>query len=132
MIQAIFNGVAVARSADTVVVEGNHYFPPDSVEQSLLVRLLRHRRIRPLAFTMHSFMDAADVAPAWAGMQRGQTSDDQRIAATQQRLRACFYTMAHSETGELVPACVQHAVLDPAENAALRTLLPMPTRRAGA
>ncbi len=97
-----------------------------------LRRLLRHRRIRPVAFTMHSFMDAADVAPAWAAMQRGQTSDDPRILATQQRLQACFYTMAHPETGELVPACVQHSVLDPAENAALRTMLPMPTRRAGA
>ncbi len=29
-------------------------------------------------------------------------------------------------------ACVQHSVLDPAENAALRTMLPMPTGRAGA
>jgi len=97
-----------------------------------LRRLLRHRRIRPVAFTMHSFMDAADDAPAWAGMQRGQTSDAPRILATQQRLQACFYTMAHPETGVLVPACVQHSVLDPAENAALRTVLPMPTRRAGA
>ncbi len=38
MIEAIFNGVVVARSAVTMVVEGNHYFPPDSVEQSFLVR----------------------------------------------------------------------------------------------
>ena len=97
-----------------------------------LRRLQRHRRIRPVAFTMHSFMDAADVAPAWAALQHGQTSDAPRILATQQRLQACFYTMAHPETGELVPACVQHSVLDPAENAALRAVLPMPTRRAGA
>jgi len=38
VIEAVFNGVVVARSADTVLVEGNHYFPPDSVEQSFLVR----------------------------------------------------------------------------------------------
>lgn len=38
MIEAIFNGVVVARSADTVLVEGNHYFPPDSVEQCYLAR----------------------------------------------------------------------------------------------
>lgn len=38
MIEAIFNGMVVARSADTVLVEGNHYFPPDSVEQGFLVR----------------------------------------------------------------------------------------------
>ncbi|MEO6822093.1 MAG: radical SAM domain-containing protein [Candidatus Nanopelagicales bacterium] len=86
--------------------------------------LLRHR-IRPVTFVMHSFMDAADVGPAWDLMQRGQDSDEPRIAATQQRLKACVYAMAHPETGELVPACVQHSVLDPAENVALRALLPL-------
>ena len=29
--QAIYNGVVVADSDDTVVVEGNHYFPADSL-----------------------------------------------------------------------------------------------------
>ncbi len=29
--KAIWNGTTVARSDETVVVEGNHYFPPDSV-----------------------------------------------------------------------------------------------------
>lgn len=38
MIEAIFNGAVVARSADTVLVEGNHYFPPGSVKQRFLVR----------------------------------------------------------------------------------------------
>lgn len=94
------------------------------VRRAGLRSLLRHR-VRPVSFVMHSFMDAADVAPAWAAMQRGETSTDPRLAATQQRLRACFYTMAHAETGELVPACVQHSVLDPAENVALRELLPL-------
>ncbi|PZS36827.1 MAG: radical SAM domain-containing protein [Pseudonocardiales bacterium] len=94
-----------------------------------VARLLRHRRIRPVTFVMHSFMDAADVAPAWEAMQRGQTSTEPRIAATQQRLAACSYAMAHPETGELVPACVQHSVLDPGENIALRRLLPMPALR---
>lgn len=96
------------------------------------VRLARHRRIRPLAFVMHSFMDAADVRPAWEAIRAGTTSDDPRIAATQERLRACAYTMAHPETGELVPACAQHAVLDPDENTALSRLLPLnplPTTR---
>lgn len=88
------------------------------------LRLLVHR-IRPVTFVMHSFIDAADVAPAWDAMQRGQTSDDPRIRAAQERLAACAYTMAHPETGQLVPACVQHSVLDPAENAALRRLLPL-------
>jgi uncharacterized protein (DUF427 family) len=29
--KAIWHGVTLAESDDTVVVEGNHYFPPDSV-----------------------------------------------------------------------------------------------------
>ena len=33
---ATWNGAVVARSDDTVVVEGNHYFPADSVDSSLL------------------------------------------------------------------------------------------------
>ena len=85
---------------------------------------LRHR-IRPVTFVMHSFMDAADVTPAWEAMQRGEDSTDPRIAATQQRLQACSYAMAHPDTGQLVPACVQHSVLDPGENIALRRLLPL-------
>jgi hypothetical protein len=83
------------------------------------------KRLRPVTFVMHSFMDAADVAPAWEAIQNGVDSNEPRIAETQQRLRACSYAMAHPDTGELVPACVQHSVLDPVENIALRRLLPL-------
>ena len=31
LVQAVWNGVVVAESSDTVVVEGNHYFPRDSL-----------------------------------------------------------------------------------------------------
>jgi uncharacterized protein (DUF427 family) len=31
MPKAIWNGVVLAESDETIVVEGNHYFPPDSV-----------------------------------------------------------------------------------------------------
>lgn len=34
--KAIWNGSVIAQSDDTVVVEGNHYFPMDSVGQGLL------------------------------------------------------------------------------------------------
>lgn len=34
--RAVWNGVVVADSNDTVVVEGNHYFPLASVDMSLL------------------------------------------------------------------------------------------------
>lgn len=90
-----------------------------------LRRLLRHRRPRPVTFVMHQFMDAADVTPAWELMQQGRTSEDPRIRETQERLSACHYAMAHPETGQLVPACVQHSVLDPIENAQLRRQLPI-------
>ncbi|GAA0272933.1 DUF427 domain-containing protein [Alteraurantiacibacter aestuarii] len=35
-IEAIWNGKVIARSDDTVVVEGNHYFPPAAVDAGLL------------------------------------------------------------------------------------------------
>ncbi len=34
--RAIWNGTVIAESEDTVVVEGNHYFPVGSVKQELL------------------------------------------------------------------------------------------------
>lgn len=36
MIEARWNGRLIARSDDTVVVEGNHYFPADAVDPALL------------------------------------------------------------------------------------------------
>jgi uncharacterized protein (DUF427 family) len=36
--KAIWNGRVIAQSDATIVVEGNHYFPPDSVDSSLLKR----------------------------------------------------------------------------------------------
>jgi uncharacterized protein (DUF427 family) len=36
MTKAIWNGVVIAESEDTIVVEGNHYFPADSVDESRL------------------------------------------------------------------------------------------------
>lgn len=36
MMKATWNGVTIAESDNTVVVEGNHYFPPTSVHQDYL------------------------------------------------------------------------------------------------
>lgn len=36
MATATWNGTVIARSDDTVVVEGNHYFPIESVDETLL------------------------------------------------------------------------------------------------
>jgi uncharacterized protein (DUF427 family) len=33
--RAIWNGATLARSDDTVVVDGNHYFPADSIDAAL-------------------------------------------------------------------------------------------------
>lgn len=82
-------------------------------------------RIRFTSFVVHDFMDAAQVAPAWELMERGIRSDDPKLRETQERLSSCMYTMSHPEDGRLVPACVQHSVLDPAENRQLRRLLPL-------
>ena len=35
MATATWNGTVIAESDDTVVVEGNHYFPPDAVQVEL-------------------------------------------------------------------------------------------------
>jgi uncharacterized protein (DUF427 family) len=36
MVRATWNGAVIAESDDTIVVEGNHYFPIESVDQRLL------------------------------------------------------------------------------------------------
>jgi uncharacterized protein (DUF427 family) len=36
MAKAIWNGKVIAESDETIIVEGNHYFPPDSVDPAYL------------------------------------------------------------------------------------------------
>jgi len=82
-----------------------------------------------MTFVMHRFMHADDVSPAWELLEKGEMSEDPKVRETQERLQSCFYSMAHPETGRLVPACVQHSVLDVAENAKLAVELPLPKVR---
>jgi uncharacterized protein (DUF427 family) len=42
-VQATWNGVVIAESDRTVVVEGNHYFPPEDVKREYLGPSGRHR-----------------------------------------------------------------------------------------
>jgi uncharacterized protein (DUF427 family) len=42
MPKAIWNDVVIAETDDTVVVEGNHYFPADSVAEAYLAPSDRH------------------------------------------------------------------------------------------
>ena len=39
MATATWNGAVIARSDETITVEGNHYFPPESVNTDLLQEL---------------------------------------------------------------------------------------------
>ena len=36
MLKAVWNGQVIAESDDTIVVEGNHYFPPNSINKEFL------------------------------------------------------------------------------------------------
>ena len=90
-----------------------------------MTRAWRSRTLGFKSFVVHNFMDASVVAPAWDLMEQGKTSDEPAVKEAQERLAACMYTMSHPETGRLVPACVQHSVLDPDENRGLRKLLPL-------
>jgi uncharacterized protein (DUF427 family) len=42
MPKAVWEGTVIAQSDNTIVVEGNHYFPPDSVRRELLVPSSTH------------------------------------------------------------------------------------------
>ena len=42
MAKAVWNGTVIAESDETVEVEGNHYFPPDSVDRRYLVESATH------------------------------------------------------------------------------------------
>jgi hypothetical protein len=88
-------------------------------------RALKRDGFRALTYVMHSFMDARHVKPAWELLELGQVADDPAVREAQERLQACSYAMAHPDEGRLVPACVQHSVLDPQENLALQQLLPL-------
>jgi len=42
MAQAIWNGTVLAESDDTIIVENNHYFPPDAVKREFFEPSDRH------------------------------------------------------------------------------------------
>jgi uncharacterized protein (DUF427 family) len=42
MPKAVWEGAVIAQSDNTIVVEGNHYFPPDSVRRELLAPSSTH------------------------------------------------------------------------------------------
>lgn len=54
MVTATWNGAVIARSDDTVVVEGNHYFPRSAVDPACL-RDSPHTSLCPWKGTAHYF-----------------------------------------------------------------------------
>lgn len=80
--------------------------------------------IRHMTFVMHNFMDADVVKRAHLLNQQGTLSSEGNVREAQERLKACSYTFGHPKTGELIPACVQHSILDPDINKNLKELLP--------
>jgi uncharacterized protein (DUF427 family) len=52
MVKATWNGATIAESSDTVVVEGNHYFPIGSVDGALL-RPSSHTTVCPWKGVAH-------------------------------------------------------------------------------
>jgi uncharacterized protein (DUF427 family) len=40
--KAVWNGTTIAESDHTIVIEGNHYFPPDSVHREFLTDSQTH------------------------------------------------------------------------------------------
>jgi uncharacterized protein (DUF427 family) len=85
--KAIWNGRVIAESDDTVVVEGNHYFPPESVDASV---------VRPSA--THSVCPWKGTASYWTLEVDGRTNPDAawyypepKDAAAQIRGRVAFW-----------------------------------------
>ncbi len=120
----------VAGAVAHVVVRHPSLIPIAAAWAARMARRIGWRRLlagRPRGFTfvVHAFMDAHVVEAAWAALERGETASDATVRAAQERLEACSYAMAHPDDDRLVPACVQHSILDRSENAALLELLPM-------
>lgn len=85
--KATWNGRVIAESDDTVVVEGNHYFPPESVDDSVL---------RPS--DTHSVCPWKGTASYWTLEVDGRTNPDAawyypepKDAAAQIRGRVAFW-----------------------------------------
>jgi len=81
MVEARWNGAVIARSDDTVVVEGNHYFPPEAVERALL-RPSDTTSVCPWKGTAHYYSLAVDGREnrdaAWFYPETKQAADNIR------------------------------------------------------
>lgn len=63
--RAIYNSQVIAESNNTIVVEGNHYFPPDSVKKEFLT-----------ASNTHTACPWKGVASYYNVVANGEKADD--------------------------------------------------------
>lgn len=69
MPQAVFNGVVIADAEETVIVEGNHYFPSDSLKAEFFSETVAYNTTCPWK-GVASYFDVAvegerETAVAW-------------------------------------------------------------------
>jgi uncharacterized protein (DUF427 family) len=68
LVSAVWKDTTLATSDETIVVEGNHYFPPSSVDRTLL-EATAHTSVCPIKGTARYFNvrvgDAVNANAAW-------------------------------------------------------------------
>ena len=93
MATATWNDVVLAQSDDTVVVEGNHYFPPESIDRDHFVENDRHT-VCPWKGTASYYDIVVDgeklEAAAWTYL-------DPKDAAAEIRDHVAFYPSVNVE-----------------------------------
>lgn len=93
--KAVLNDVVVAESDDTVVVEGNHYFPPEAIQEEYFTKS-DHRTTCPWKGRAHYYDVHADgdreENVAWY-------YPDPSDAAAEIRDHVAFYTDQVTVTG---------------------------------
>lgn len=68
MVKVTVNGVTIAESSKTIVVENNHYFPPDSVKKSLFTNsVTRCDPLSPLSPFLSHFLAFYSTVCPWKG-----------------------------------------------------------------
>ncbi|MBR0576061.1 DUF427 domain-containing protein [Proteiniclasticum sp. BAD-10] len=61
MVRALWNGVEIARSENTIVVEGNHYFPDADVDHAFLLPSDHHTRCPWKGLASYYTLDVNEV-----------------------------------------------------------------------